>query len=226
MKQICKRSLSLLGAAALGLALLAGCGGSGSSGAASTPDYPVIEAVDTTGMTLETADDGSVQVSYPAGEWTQNPDMGTLTILYTESMGTGQAISLNVQCAGDCPATLTDSDRETLMAQFEGQVGLSIDVSEMRLLHGQPVIYTETTMTMTDEYIDLALESGAFTQEMLDSIGGREALLNAEPTRQVNLYAVVNDKLFIYSGTYHTAEQKQLLVDGLTVIVPNSRTVG
>lgn len=199
--------------------LLAGC-------SAETPNYPVMEPMDASGLTLETAQDSSVKVSYPADTWT-DVEMEPLTLFYTATMGSeGQACNVNVTPVAPASGDLTDADREYILSSL-GQDAeyITVGVSEMRLLYNKPVIYNETTMQFTDETIDLMLDSGTLTEEQIEAIGGREVLLAIPPTNQVCLVAVADNYIYAYIGTYHGEEQKDVMLDLMTLLVANTEQV-
>ena len=190
------------------------------------PDYPVMEAMDASGLTLETAQDSSVKVSYPADTWT---DVGTepVMLFYTETMETeGDACNVNVTPVSAASGQLTDADREDMLSSLGQSSGyMTVDVSEMRLLYDQPIVYSETTTQFTDEFIDEMLASGVLTEEQLEAVGGRETMLAIPPTHQIALCAVVDDYIYAYIGTYHGEEQKAAMVDLMTLLVATTERV-
>ena len=207
---------------ALALLVLAGCGAPAEPAAG----YPVIEPMDTTGMTLDSAEFDGVKVSYPAEDWAFDSSLGLLSLYAVEALGTGQAYNINVQATGEVSAAITEKDMEQLMAemaQYEGYI--TINEHGLYELYGEPVIMMQSTIQITEAYIDQMLEMGAFTEEQIEALGGREALLAIPPTTQLSVYAVVDGCLYTYVGTYYTEEQKQNVLDCITVLVANTEQV-
>ena len=207
-----KKSFSLLLILAFVFMSVAGCG-------SQSTDYPVIDLKDTSNLTLATATLSPISVSYESDTWAQLEDASMLTVYLTETYGTASNVNINVQSMGEYSSEITEEDRKELMETFDTMGGyITFEVSEMRTLDGKPVIYTESTMQFTDAYIDLMIESGAITEEYLDTYGGREVFLNMAPTKQIVIYAVADGNLCTYIGTYYEEEQKQLVLDEITVL--------
>ena len=207
-----KKSFSLLLILAFVFMSVAGCG-------SQSTDYPVIDLKDTSNLTLATATLSPISVSYESDTWAQLEDASMLTVYLTETYGTASNVNINVQSMGEYSSEITEEDRKELMETFDTMGGyITFEVSEMRTLDGKPVIYTESTMQFTDAYIDLMIESGAITEEYLDTYGGREVFLNMAPTKQIVIYALADGNLCTYIGTYYEEEQKQLVLDEITVL--------
>lgn len=207
-----KKSLILTLILAFVFMSVAGCG-------SESTDYPGIDLKDTSNLTLATATLSPISVSYESDTWAQLEDASMLTVYLTETYGTASNVNINVQSMGEYSSEITEEDRKELMETFDTMGGyITFEVSEMRTLDGKPVIYTESTMQFTDAYIDLMIESGAITEEYLDTYGGREVFLNMAPTKQIVIYAVADGNLCTYIGTYYEEEQKQLVLDEITVL--------
>lgn len=187
-----------------------------------TDSYPVIEAVDYSGMDLETISNSEMSYSYPAGEWEKIFD-DPLQIAWNETMGTNQAvnINMNLETTGIKGDDWTDDLMEQLSSEnFESAgYGISVEASEVRSLNGNPVVYMEIVTQITDEMIDLMIDSGVYTEEMIESAGGRETLLAAPPTTQIAIYTVKDGTLFSCTGTYYAGDQKQMVLDTMTIML-------
>ena len=92
-------------------------------------------------------------------------------------------------------------------------------MSELKLLDGKPVAYYENTLTYTEQAIEQGIESGAITEEIIDSIGGKDVLLNAPPTSQLAIFTVSDGHLCVCSGAYFTDEQKEAIIDAIAVAI-------
>ena len=195
------------------------------TGEADAPVLPVIEAVDISGMELATADDGTVQVSYPADAWAFSEGQTPLTLMYAETDGTDQAVNVNIQAAGAFSGELTEADMDSLTEGLDSMGGyMSLQTAELRSLNGSPAIYMENVLQFTDEYIDLMLEQGVLDQETVDAMG-RETLLSIPPTTQVMVYAVNNGELFVFVGTYYEEAQKDIVLDMITIMAQTCKAL-
>ena len=237
--KIMKKLLFLAMAVLLVLSLFAGCAAPGGDPEADEPDpqdtvtpgepdepeLPVIEAVDISGMELATADDGTVQVSYPADAWVFSEGQTPLTLMYAETDGTDQAVNVNIQAAGAFSGELTEADMDSLTEGLDSMGGyMSLQTAELRSLNGSPAIYMENVLQFTDEYIDLMLEQGVLDQETVDAMG-RETLLSIPPTTQVMVYAVNNGELFVFVGTYYEEAQKDIVLDMITIMAQTCKAL-
>lgn len=197
--------------------LLAACGG--------TADYPVMEPVALDALTLETGESDTMSAQFPAGEWffdvSLTPvdfgiyDMETLT----SETGT---VNVNIILSGAYSGKLKQSDFDGVLKELKNSdmaEGMEIGVAEMRTLAGEPVGYVESTTTYTENMIDFYLENSGITEEQLEAMGGREALLNAPPTRQIQIYAVVDGNIAIVTGTYYDDASKERLLDVMNILL-------
>lgn len=203
--------------------LLAGCGGDGGDAKEDTySEYPVIEAADYSGMELDTVSNDKLSYSYPAGQWEfiwEDP----LQIAQTETMGTGKTvnINMNLEAQGQKGDGWMDDVMDQLSPENFEEQGDSMDIRamEIRTLNGEPVVYMEVVTKITDEMLDMMIDSGVYTEEMLEDLGGREALLAIPPTTQIAIYTVKDGTLFSCTGTYFGEEQKQVVLDTMAVMI-------
>lgn len=134
--------------------------------------------------------------------------------------------NINIQASQEWSGQLTEKDMDELISAMKEYVGyITINTSEMRLINDEPVIYWESTIQFTEEYLDAMIEAGGLTEADIEAYGGREALLSIPPTTQIMVYATVDNYLFAYVGTYYGDEQKQAVIDALTVIIPNTEKI-
>ncbi len=188
--------------------------------------YPVIEAVDYSGMELETISNSEMSYSYPAGEWEKILD-DPLQIAWEETISTNQAVNINMNL--EATGIKEDGWTDDLMAQLSNEnfesVGydITIEASEVRSLNGNPVVYMEVVTKITDEMIDMLIDSGAYTEEMIEAAGGREVLLATPPTTQIAIYTVKDGTLFSCTGTYYAEDQKQMVLDTMTIMLDTAK---
>ena len=207
------RKYASLLALLLCLGLLAGCG--------SQPavDYPELAAVDTSAMELESAENSSLKVSFPKGDWVAEPNTDPLTIYYRETADSDYTVNVNAQVSQAYDGTLSESDKDDLVDSIAAE-GPFMNITEAQVmrLDGDPVIYMEETLSFTDETVDWMLDNGAWTEAWLEQMGGREAITAIPDTDQLLLYVVVDGQLCLYTGTYYAAEQKALVLEAMTTM--------
>lgn len=200
------------------LGMMTGCGGS------QTPqeevDYPAMELVDIGGMTLKTAENEDMKYQYDAEVWEQ--DEAVFNSLVTYQKGTRETefpISLNAQVAGKYKERLTEKFMEDSLAMLEQNATITVETCEMRSFNGEPVIYMENFTAFSDAVIDEMIENEQWTEEMIEEAGGREEILRIPDSRSIIVYAVAGEKLVVYGGTYYTEDQKQMVADGVNVML-------
>ncbi len=200
--------------------IFAGCG------AVNEEDYPPLEKVDLSSMTLETVGNSTFSVQYPAGKWIGSDGTSPLIIYYTDTLDTGEAVNINVQQSGTYSGKFTEKYMNKLTDGItESFPNIEILNAELRSINGKSVIYTETVTRFNDEMLDLLLEQGVLTQEDIDGAGGRDAILSIPPTDQITLYAVTGAYLYIYTGTYYEESQKADLLQAMTVMAQTTAEV-
>ena len=82
----------------------------------------------------------------------------------------------------------------------------------MRSMEGTPVFYLEDNMSLTQEGLDMMVDTGAWTEETIEAMGGREALLsNNIASDQIQIYQLKNGKIYVYTGNYTDDEFDKLI---------------
>ncbi len=209
---------TMIACAVLALALLlAACGGAA--------DYPVMEPVALDSLTLASAESDTLSAQFPEEEWVFDVSMVPVdfAIYDTETLldETG-TMNINIMLSGQYSGKLKQSDLDGVVDELKNSDmadGMNIEVSEMRSLEGEPVGYIESTSTYTESMIDFYLENSGITEEQLEALGGREALLNTPPTRQIQMYAVVDGNILVVTGTYYDDAAKTRLVDTMSILL-------
>ena len=143
-------------------------------------ENPVIELADLQGMELESLSDGKFSFSYPAEDWEVweqvTTDYHPLTIFYK---GTADDGSTSISVAEN-DTVVTQLKPELLQVMLDGLKEqapyMVIKESEMRSMEGTPVFYLEDNMSLTQEGLDMMVDTGAWTEETIEAMGGREAL--------------------------------------------------
>ncbi len=200
--------------------ILAGCG------TVNEEDYPPLEKVDLTSMTLETVSNSTFSMQYPADKWTGTDGTSPLIVYYNDTAESSQAVNINAQQSGTYSGKFTEKYMNKLVESITKSFpNIEFVKAELRSINGKSVIYTETVSGFSDEMLDLLLEKGVLTQDAIDAAGGREAILAIPPTDQVTLYAVTGAYLYVYTGSYYEESQRADVLEALTVMAQTTAEV-
>lgn len=216
MKKFTK-TISLLMALTLVIASLAGC--STTDNKQKDSDLTVIEAVDPSTLTLGSAERGTVKVSFDSTKWHHWGQMQNLGIALTETWEQDNTVNIQFIDNGEPNASeVTESHLDQLMEGFAGAGDwFDASVHELRMFEGKKVIYIETTVSCTEDYLAFLVESGSYTQEWVDE--NKEELMSAPSTKQIQVYTIVDGHLISYIGTYFEDAHKQVVLDAITVAI-------
>ena len=200
--------------------ILAGCG------TVNEEDYPPLEKIDLTSMTLGTVSNSTFSMQYPADKWTGTDGTAPLIVYYNDTAESGQAVNINAQQSGTYSGKFTEKYMNKLTESItESFPNTEIVKAELRSINGKSVIYTETVSGYSDEMLDLFLEKGVLTQDDIDNAGGREAILATPPRDQITLYAVIGPYLYVYTGSYYEESQKADVLEALIVMAQTTAKV-
>ncbi len=222
MKRLTK-TISLLMALTLAIAALAGC--STPKDEQKEPDLSVIEAVDPSTLTLGSAERGTIKISFDSTKWHHWEQMQNLGIALTETWEQDNTVNIQFIDNGEPNASeVTESHLDQLMEGF-ASAGDWFDASvhELRMFEGKKVIYIETTVSCTEDYLTFLVESGSYTQEWVDE--NKEELMSAPSTKQIQVYTIVDGHLISYVGTYFEDAHKQVVLDAITVAIQTTEIV-
>ena len=219
-------------AAAMALLLLAGCGPKVEPFESAKPReeislptptvivYPVLQAVETEGLELDTASRNGITISFPKDDWFYDGGLGGLLSIYgAHYTELDQMYNINVQKL-QMPNTDIDEEFLSLALAELSTFGsyYTITDSDIYMMRDEKVILIDYKLEFSDECIDLMIELGAMTEAEIDAIGGREVLKSIPPTTQVLMYQSTGDGVYQYTGTYYNGEQRQMILDCFTVI--------
>ena len=185
----------------------------------------MIETVDTSALTLDSAEKGTIRISFDSDKWLFWEQMNNLGIALTETWEVENAV--NVQCLDNGEpgvSELTESHLEMILEGLSG-VGdwVDIPVHELRTIEGKTVIYIETITSYTEEFLDYLVESGEYTQEWMDE--NRALLLAMPETRQIQVYSLADGHLISYVGTFYDDVYKQTVMEAITVAVQTTEII-
>ncbi|MEM5769509.1 MAG: hypothetical protein AAGU32_14625, partial [Bacillota bacterium] len=177
------------------------------------PNYPAMQSVDLSTLNLSSTANSQMEVKYPADTWISDPTMQPLTLFYAETADSENAVNINVQLSSPYEGELKERDmqilQEQLISEYGDTGGIELTLAEMRLLNGEPIIYMESHFKINEKLIDLMIDQQIWTEEWIESVGGRAAILARPETNTITVYSVVSGYVFIYTGTYYDAAEKQ-----------------
>lgn len=215
--------LSLLMALMLVIAALSGCGTN--SDEEPSAEYTVIEEVDLSTLTLGSAQRGSIKISFDSTKWNHWEQMQNLGIALTETWEQDNTANIQVIDNGELSAAeITEADLKALTDGLASAGDwFDMSVQELRTFEGKKVIYLESTVTCTEDYLAFLVESGQYTQDWVDE--NREELLAAPSTKQIQLYAIVDGHLISYIGTYFDDAHRLVVLDAITVAIQTTEII-
>ena len=114
--------------------ILAGCG------TVSEEDYPPLEKVDLSSMTLGTVSNSTFSTQYPADKWTGSDGTSPLIIYYNDTQGTGQAVNINAQQSGTYSGKFTEKYMNKLTESITESLGNEQYNGLKKLIYIIPVI--------------------------------------------------------------------------------------
>lgn len=211
------RRAGLLTLLCLLLPVLAACGGG------SAPEYPELAEI----PEVETAsqENSLIRLSYDPEKWIGQPMTDPMLFLYVETLGDAFSVNINVQYSGEFDRPLDEELMEELVQAIEQEHPADIETAQMYRVQDAPVICLESSTTITDELLDLMIAEGGWSEGWIESIGGRDVLLG-ESNRTITVYAVKEERLFIYTGSYVEERHAQPLQEALALAIATTEWVG
>ncbi len=101
---------------------------------------------------------------------------------------------------------------------------MQVKVAEVRKLGDIEVGYLEVNTKMTDNTIDIMIESGKITEEDIELLGGREALLAIPEAKQIQMGIIVDeDKFLNIVGTYYDDKDREEFLKAMKTIVQTAK---
>ena len=144
--------------------------------------------------------------SYDPDKWTFDSSLGLFQIydkgIYEAQNPEANCDNVNVVDGGPYAEELTEDDMQTIIADLEDQ-GAEVIVSELMDFEGEPVIYYESRVQLTNDLIDLYIDGGRITEEQIEEMGGRQALIERGSSSQIGIGAVADGHFIIITGTYY-----------------------
>lgn len=187
---------------------------------AAGPKYPALELPDVTGLATAEAAGNGAKYSYPADQWTFDEDNGQL--FYNDTLEASAKVNATVRFEA-ADTVLTEKDLAALKEGFSGG-----DLSFMEAKHaefvsvdGAKVAYLDVVITDLETYVDMIIEQAGFSDEDLESYGGRDGLLEMiPPTNQLMFYFNVDGDLYSLSGVYFDDAQRDAMMKLFATVLP------
>ena len=189
---------------------------------------PELPAVDLSTLELTAAENDEMTIWYDADVWYPAKLNNILLLIDADTADSDQAVCISSTCVDSTdPEPLTEQFRAAVTDELRKQnPNIEVTCSELRTLCGQPIIYVEGCVQITDAPLDQLLDSGTMTQADIEAAGGREALLAAPATNQIMIYSTADGGMFIHCGTYYNDEQKAAVLEAITILAQTDQTAG
>lgn len=169
---------------------------------------------------VKTLEARTMTFDYPAESWKETKGFANINVL--ANTNSTQGTNINIQESKEADKNLKVSDYvKAVKKELEEMSGggMKVQVAEVRKLNDTELAYIESTNKMTEESIDLALKSGTLTEEQINQLGGKEELLNAPETKQIQMAPIIDNKFFIVTGTYYDDSEKEEVLKAMLTII-------
>jgi len=147
----------------------------------------------------QTISNDVLRLRYDAGEWVAGGEGDSMSFLRMKG-GLPTAVSVRLHDRSSAP--LSGKDEQRLAREMEEWLPGYLTVEDSFVTatpDGKCFVVLETVSAFTEEYIDHMLAIGAYTEEMIAQMGGRETMLSYGPIRQMMLFAEIQGALFVFS---------------------------
>ena len=179
---------------------------------------------------LETVTLGGLTATYDPSVYYFNSDYGVIQLIDLATAENEVPLSITMSRTGtpleqDIDQDYMDAISETVAAT-PGDLGEKVKVLDCymgELEDGTPIGMMETQKVWTDEYIDNLINMGWFTEEDIESWGGRGVLIGYNISMQTVLYVPVEGELVTLSCIYDMVVNADTIVDGAKAIVPSMK---
>lgn len=164
---------------------------------------------------------------YDPEKWTFDDQLGLFSIydkaVFESGNPDGNCANINVVISQEYGGPITQDDLDSFMAEMEsnGIAGLTIEKSELREFNGDPVMYYESKVELTDEMLDMLVDNGNVTEAQLTDMGGRDFLKESGKSNQIGIIAIVDGKLVIFTGTYF--EKPDELLEAMKILIKTGK---
>ena len=189
-------------------------------------EIQILERVDTSKYRLVEVSNDNLSVTIPdTWELERKQTEVAMAVLQSWTLNdnrVGNTNNANIQILYPFSGRLDEEIENALVEniQKEDAEGTKILNSDVYEYDGNPVICVEMESYMTEELLDLIIQDGNITQDLIDSYGGREKFIKSiAPTFQVIIYAIVEDTLLAFMGTFNEPNDKTEILDVLKIML-------
>jgi len=190
-------------------------------------EYPVLEAVSLEGKTLAAGEYDTITASYEESSWQFTDTLGVFMTHYIPTLQDAFKCNINIIDTGENIKELTPKMIDEINSQQKNMLaenGINVLSEEKMMFDGQLINVLETETKVTNESIDLLIEQGNLTEEMIDSLGGREVFINSSSCRQTMYYLVVDTSLIIITGSYDIeGSNKAAVLEQMNIFMQTAR---
>ena len=215
-------SLAALLFAVLIISSFTACGRASSSpgpAPSPSPEYPELTDVHIPNHMLTKTFDG-ITASYQPKKWFFDNTNGVFAIYYIATLE--NAVNDNVTVTvRDERCDMDESYIEKVTDEFneDAVYGEKLGAIGLMSFENSTVLYCESTLTMTDEFIDECLEDGTITEGFIETEGGRDALENKPLCSEVQLHADVDGRTVVVTGVYSDEANKKAVLHAAKLIL-------
>lgn len=190
-------------------------------------EYPELAEIDLESMELSSQENSLVRVSYDPENWVPQPMTDPMMLAYAPTVEEEFCVNLTVTYTGESSKKPDEAYMKELAEEMERINGdfMTLELSEMRQVQGNPVVYLESAFVLNDAAIDNMIAEGEWSEEWLDSLGGRDAIRGIT-CRTVNDYACVEKRAYVYTGSYYDDAHKEPLLAALATAIATTEWVG
>lgn len=187
--------------------------------------YPALDLPDVSGLTLTEEEFSDVKFSYPADKWTAD-STDSVTLYLNDTLEDNARVNMNVKYEAEMDE-FSQSDLDEITETLEGQMSfMTANAAEFRSVGDIPVMYIDMVVGDKDAYVDFLIENSGLSESDLESVGGREGILEIMPaTNQMMIYAIKDGHLFSLTGIYFDDAQHNDLLELASAVLSTLQLV-
>ncbi len=174
---------------------------------------------------VKTVDNGTIAFNYPTDEWEESPSFNPdlIKILLYPRNDLEKTTNITVGITAESTNLTLDDYVKLLPSQLEkSSPGTKVTVAELRKINDIEVSYIELNTKITEEAMEYGLQNGIFSQENIEALGGKEAFLNQQEKKQIQMSVSFNDRITNITGTYEDDKNRETVLKAMTTMVQTS----
>ncbi len=184
-------------------------------------DLAILEPVDVSSMSIATKASSGISADYDENIWNcfgVEGGIGVFTLIDKEPEDANNIMNVNLYAPDPLNGMAFEDFTKQLSVSF-AMVGSEIVNSEFKTLNGEKIYCADVVTSITDFTIDLLIQQGAMTEEQIEAVGGRDALKAIPPTTHTIMSKELNGNVYMFTGSYHSDEKKEVCIEALTLIM-------